>query len=205
MALPWGFDFCASNTYVTHGANAAGIQGDFTTPTSYNGQGLCSWGVAAGTGDRDTSVDAAGGHRLASINHTGGGGTRVFTVVLPSSGTYDISLALGDFVLGWPKLKATFNDNSTWVVSGNSGAANQYIDANNSVLTAANWIAAGAGVPKTLTFGSTSFTLTLTSTDGSDFGVISHLNIAASGGGVTDYGVSAFARRQASQNARLRL
>lgn len=172
-----GIDFRATSTFVTDPANCTYCLGD-AYPTTRGGLTF-GWLAGAGstTRDRSTSVDV----RLAGINGTSGSGT--FRVDLPATGTYNIGIAMGDAGSNQSGQSFTVLDNTTSLLTGGpqSPNSNQYMDASGVVRTSdTDWI--NNNVQKSLTFATTTFKITAA---GTVFGVLAHLDIVASGGGVT--------------------
>ena len=69
--------------------------------------------LLVGARDRSTTVDP----RLAGINYAENGTPATFYVNLPSAGTYNLSLAMGDagYTQCWTQCRVQFLDGSTVV------------------------------------------------------------------------------------------
>lgn len=161
-----GFDFRGTSGFVTDPPNTTWVLADaYPTTRSIGGtnvtfgweSGALSCSDAVSAVDRSAAVDA----RLAGINYDSAGGTAcsVFRVDLPSSGTYNVSLAQGDEAAFFT-LSGAFYDNSsllfTVTSSQSSVAACEFFDATGTLQTSCpNWVS--NETPKSLTFGSTIF------------------------------------------------
>jgi hypothetical protein len=80
---------------------------------------------------------------LAGINFVNNGSPATFYVDLPSSGTYNLTLALGDagYEQCWVQCQIQFLDGSTVLATVTGGAVNlgYFYDATGKVWSAAAW------------------------------------------------------------------
>ena len=94
-AAQWqqGFDFRNTSTFVTDPSGDTFVGPTTAYPTK-NNEGTFGWVKTSlvQARDRSTAVDP----RLAGINFVNNGAPATFYVDLPSAGTYNLSLALGD-------------------------------------------------------------------------------------------------------------
>src|SRR5208283_3557026 len=120
-----------SYTYVlpgtTYPTTVNGVTFGWTTPQLVQG------------GDRSSLVDV----RLAGINSAQNGSPATFYVSLPSPGTYNLSLAMGDegYAQCGTQCQVQFFDGSTVVATVNEGATNPgyFYDAAGNNWSAAAW------------------------------------------------------------------
>ncbi len=184
-----GFNFRGSLGYATDGAQET-IAGGDAYPHTYTIGGdspVGGWqtggGGIGGTRDRDNSLD----RRLAGIAFDNTVG-HYFQIDLPSTGSYDIHLAMGDGTSGndayWDLL-----DNATVFASfTQSPASAHFVDAAGTDYAAASW--PGGETKITRTFTSTTFKLQV-KTGGTTNSVIAHIRIvtASSFPGDEDEGI----------------
>ena len=135
-----GFDFRNTANFVTDPPGATYVLSTTAYPTTVNGVTF-GWVKTAPVRARDRN--AALDPRLAGINFVSNGSPATFYVDLPSPGTYDISLAMGDasYLQCGVQCQVQFLDGSTvlaTVIGGPIGAANFY-DATGKLWSAANW------------------------------------------------------------------
>lgn len=155
MGLPQGWDFRATSGFVTDPSNDDFNDVSTTSGTSSNGIAW-AWDQTIGNSrDRNASIDP----RLAGCMFvTVPDGSRTFTVTLPSAGTYDITLALGDQGNECiENLDILDNGSVLFTVCTNvdTGAANHFIDATGVIRTSdTDWVTNNA--KKRLTFTTTS-------------------------------------------------
>lgn len=183
MGLPQAWDFRATLAgpvgFVGDPANCDFNDGGVTASgTSSNGIAW-SWTDTGGTTTRDRSgsVDP----RVAGLVAVSSGGTvATFNVTLPSAGTYDITLALGD-----QSAQQTINfdilDNGSVLFSVatnvNTGGANNYLDATGTNRTSdTDWATNNAKKRLTFTTTSAGFRLNVPSSQTS---CMAHLRIDA--------------------------
>ena len=170
-AWDFGLNGRESSGYCTDPANTTYFQGDSDIyPVTRAGE---TFGFSPGEGnskrDRDNAVDC----RLAGNVFATNDGNQASTlrIDLPSAGTYDITLALGDALFSNAQIHAEVYDDSTllFTVADTDGVASgAFVDANGvEHTTAANWVS--NQTPRTVTFASTVFKVKLgTATDLSD-------------------------------------
>jgi len=114
VASGWqqGFDFRNTSTFVTDPPGDTYVLSTMTYPTTVNGVtfGWTTPNLVQGR-DRSTSVDP----RLAGINYVSNGAPATFYVNLPSPGTYNLSLAMGDdgYEQCYTQCQVQFLDGST--------------------------------------------------------------------------------------------
>ena len=93
--------------------------------------------------------------RLAGINYQPNGSPGTFYVDLPSSGTYNLSLAMGDagFATCWSQCQIQFMDGNRVVATLAKGpiAAGNFYDANGNSWPAAAWPANNVPLQVTMT------------------------------------------------------
>lgn len=171
----YGFNFRDSSGFVTDGANETyAISEDY--PQTRNG---ITFGYTArpnlNTRDRNSGND----RRLAGCHFNAGGVDSVFRVDLPSAGSWDIRLALGDASNG-QVINIELKDNTTsllTIVNVDTTAANNFLDATGAILSAANWPANNTKVTKT--FASTILNLII-KTPTSAASAVAHMLISQS-------------------------
>jgi hypothetical protein len=178
-----GFNFRNTPGYVTDGANEVMVYGAYDNYLSHlvAGDGSaadCGWEFAIYQADRSTSND----RRLAGINYYNG--AVKFRVDLPSTGNWDIRVAMGDQAWYWYE-GFQILDNTTVVkdVDASTKAANYFLDSQGNQWSEAAW--PGSNVKFTYNFTSTIFYLEIKGTSG--YTAIAHLDIAQSGGGAPTF------------------
>ena len=153
-----GFDFRATSTYVTDPPTSTYVLASTAYPTTVNGVSF-GWANTALVGSRDRSqmVDA----RLAGMNYVSNGMPAKFYVDLPSAGTYNLSLAMGDagYSECWTQCQVQFLDGSTVVgtVSGGVEGLGYFYDATGKNWSATAW--PGSNVPLQVTMSGTRLTV----------------------------------------------
>src|SRR3990172_2505210 len=187
MALPQGINFRATAGYVTDPTGttyqtATTANYPFTTPQGNN----VGWEAAlvGGTRDRSTTVNA----RLAGINYTAASATaKKYRFDLPAAGSYNVRVAMGDAGSSNGAYCQLF-DNVTLLSTlvtdhTNTGAAGNFYDATDTLLTAATW--PGSNTAYAATFASTIARFSIAPAAGGNYAV-AHLYIeSAAGGGAT--------------------
>jgi hypothetical protein len=157
MALPQGIEFRNTAGFVTtlagddaeHSAGA-GFYGVSTYPrTTAQGQTV-GWEFVAGisTRDRNSGIDA----RLAGGHFNGTTAKEIYRIDLPTSGTKNIRLAMGDNNYTTNTDTEVFDTTTSLGVltSGTTSAAARWKDATNVERTsAADWVTNNASVSKT--------------------------------------------------------
>ncbi len=135
-----GFDFRNTAEFVTDLANYTYVLPGTTYPTTVNGVtfGWTTLGLVQGD-DRSTLVDP----RLAGINSAQNGSPATFYVNLPSPGTYNLTLAMGDegYEECYTQCQVQFLDGSTVLATASGGASNAgyFYDAAGNNWSAAAW------------------------------------------------------------------
>ena len=150
-----GLNVRSSVGYVTDGTDEVfcGGQSQDAYPTTRGG---ATFGWDAGY-DNGRDRDSANDRRLAGMAyHANDGNQSTLRVDLPSAGTYDFRLAMGDATQAPAYQRIDVYDDSTLlltVIESDGTAANSFVDATGAELTAANWPASNAAVQ--LTFSTT--------------------------------------------------
>ena len=180
LAQPFqqGFDFRNTSTFVTDPPGDTYVLATTAYPTKGNGVtfGWVNTLLVQGR-DRSTSVDP----RLAGINYANNGSPATFYVDLPSAGTYNLSLALGDdgYASCWVQCQVQFLDGSTVIATVTGGAINQgyFYDATGTSWSAAAWPTSNLSQQVTLT--GTRLTMVVgTSSDTGDSTPIAFLGVS---------------------------
>jgi uncharacterized membrane protein len=175
-----GFDFRATSTYVTDPPTSTYVLANTGYPTTVNGVTF-GWANTALVQSRDRSVMVD--PRLAGINYVNNGTPSKFYVDLPSAGTYNLSLALGDdgYPECWTQCQVQFLDGSTVVgtVSGGFEGLGFFYDAIGKNWSATTWPANNA--PLMVTMNGTRLTVIVGSTNNTgDITTIAFLGITQS-------------------------
>jgi len=175
----FAFDFCSTTNFVTHNSNATPVTEADVYPTTrtVNGVSLTFGWVAAPTGqsrDRDNTADP----RLASCVFGGSGSGGInpsFRVDLPTSGSWNLNLALGD-IQNDRDNQCVVKDNTTTLatISGSTTSpASNFVDAAGTLRTTATWVSSNSA--RSLTFASTTCFLNSSTNGGaSNIGSIAH-------------------------------
>ena len=104
-----GFNFRSTAAYVTDPANTTHVLATTAYPTK-GGNATFGWQNTSlvQSRDRSTGVDP----RLAGINYANNGSPATFYVDLPSAGSYNVSLAMGDqgYTQCWTMCQVQFLD-----------------------------------------------------------------------------------------------
>lgn len=169
------------DTYVETGANAypypsgLGYDVGFTSLASLQFR------------NNSTSVD----HRLGGDVRTPSWTVTTYRIALPSTGDYDIALALGTMNTSPSRVSAKMYDNTTQfgaTIGPYSAGSGVFYDATNTQRTSAtDWVSNNALV--TRTFTSTTFNLEFQG--GSDFKLAAHIGVYPVGGGGVEQGAGA--------------
>src|SRR5271169_2213204 len=152
QAFQQGFDFRNTATFVTDPSGDTYVLPTTVYPTKTNGvtYGWVKTSLVQGR-DRSTSVDP----RLAGINFVNNGAPATFYVDLPSAGTYNLSLAMGDagYQQCYTQCQVQFLDGSTVLatVTGGRTNAGYFYDATGNNWSAAAWPASNLSQQVTLT------------------------------------------------------
>ena len=147
-----GFDFRNSSTFVTDPPGDSYVLATTTYPTTVNGVtfGWTTPYLVQGR-DRNKMVDP----RLAGINFATNGMPATFYVDLPSAGTYNVSLALGDagYEGCWVQCQIQFLDGGTVLatVTGGFTKLGYFYDAKGNNWSAAAWPTSNLSQQVTLT------------------------------------------------------
>src|SRR5271167_2319029 len=135
-----GFDFRNTANFLTDPPGDTYVLPITTYPTKFNGVTF-GWTTPSlvQARDRSTSVDP----RLAGINFVNNGSPATFYVDLPSAGTYNLSLAMGDdgYEQCWTQCQVQFLDGSTVLATVTGGLSNlgYFYDAKGSNWSASAW------------------------------------------------------------------
>src|SRR5271167_623539 len=147
-----GFDFRNTSTFVTDPAGDTYVLPTTAYPTKSNGVTF-GWvnTTLVGGRDRNASLDP----RLAGINFANNGSPATFYVDLPSAGTYNLSLAMGDanFPRCVVQCEIQFLDGQTVLATVEEGPipAGYFYDAKGNQWSAAAWPSSNVSQPVTLT------------------------------------------------------
>jgi hypothetical protein len=173
MAI-FGINFRETAGFVTDGTDETYCLND-AYPTTRGG---LTFGVVGGGGavrDRSAAVD----RRLAGIMFFGNNGAAVLTfrIDLPSTGTWDINLALGDQANPQETKIVLKDDTTTFATIGRtSTSAHNYLDATGTNRTGAAWPTDNVAISRSFT--TTSFFLELgDSAAGANNSCIAHIRI----------------------------
>ena len=151
MAWDKGFNFRATDTFVTDGTDETYVRGySDEYPITRNGATF-GWGATPDVfqANRDSTVD----RRLAGINYLSNDGVKgTFRVDLTATGDYTLRFALGDTASGQQYQYAQFRDNTTafaTIDDTNGTAVDNYDDATGVNRTEANWPSQNATLSRT--------------------------------------------------------
>ncbi len=174
-----GFDFRNTSTYVTDPAGSTYVLSTTGYPTSRNGVtfGWANTLQVAYARDRSMMVDP----RLAGMNAGSNGAPAKFYVDLPSAGTYNVSLAMGDegYAQCWTQCQVQFLDGSTVVgtVTGGYEGLGYFYDATGKNWSAVAWPASNS--PTLVTMSGTRLTVVVgTNNNTGDITPIAYLGVA---------------------------
>lgn len=163
MAFPQGINFRATAGYVTDGTNE---DHELTASNSYpwttaQGNTVGFETVSSNYNPRDRN--SGNDRRIAGNSDCSSANPYDFRFDLPSAGTYNIRVAIGDGSYAKTSQQVAVIDTTTSLgnlFSGvNTGASNSFADATGSVYTAANW--PGSNTAASKTFSTTIFRLRL--------------------------------------------
>ena len=135
-----GFDFRNTADFVTDPPGDTYVLATTAYPTQGNGvtYGWVKTSLVQGR-DRNAKLDP----RLAGINFATNGSPATFYVDLPSAGTYNLSLAMGDagYQACWVQCQVQFLDGSTVLATVTEGSINlgYFYDAKGNNWSAAAW------------------------------------------------------------------
>src|SRR5271165_1362700 len=140
QAFQQGFDFRNTSTYVTDPAGDTYVLSSTAYPTK--GSGVTYGWVKTSlvnARDRNAQLDP----RLAGINYATNGSPATFYVDLPSAGTYNLSLAMGDegYQQCYNQCQIQFFDGNTLLATVAKGRtlAGYFYDAKGNNWSAAQW------------------------------------------------------------------
>jgi len=148
----FGFDFRNTSTFVTDPPGDTYVLSTTAYPTVGNGvtYGWVKTAVVQAR-DRSKSVDP----RLAGINYVSNGSPATLYVDLPSAGTYNLSLAMGDdgYEQCYTQCQVQFLDGGTVLatVTGGPTNAGYFYDAKGNKWSAAAWPSSNLSQQVTLT------------------------------------------------------
>ncbi len=153
-----GFDFRNTSTFVTDPSGDTYVLPTTKYPTMVNGVsfGWVNTYLVQGR-DRNAKLDP----RLAGVNLITNGSPATFYVDLPSPGTYNLSLAMGDagYQECWVQCQIQFLDGNTVVATLTEGTTNlgYFYDAVGNNWSAAAW--PGSNVSRQVTLSGTRLTV----------------------------------------------
>ena len=186
-----GFDFRNTASFVSDPAGDVGVLPTTAYPTNNNGvtYGWVNTHLVNGR-DRIATQDP----RLAGVNFAYNGMPATFNVALPSSGTYNLSLAMGDagYLACWIGCQIQFMDGSTVLATIAKGLtqANFFYDMAGNNWSAANW--PSDDLTQQVTLSGTLLTVVVGTTHAtSDDTPIAFLGVAQVGGGSPNFSLSA--------------
>src|SRR5208337_1927493 len=146
-----GFDFRSTQNFVTDPPGSTYVLNTTLYPTTVSGVTFGWLKAPSGGRDRNARLDP----RLAGINFSNNGSPATFYVDLPSAGTYNVALALGDAGFGqcWEQCQIQFLDGSTVLATVTVGTVPQgyFYDAQGNQWSAAAWPASNVSQQVTLT------------------------------------------------------
>ena len=187
-----GFDFRSSSNYVTDPPGDTFVLPTMMYPTKGGGVtfGWVKTMLVQGR-NRNANLDP----RLAGINYATNGLPATFYVDLPSSGAYNLSLALGDagYQACWVQCQIQFLDGGTVLatVTGGSTQLGYFYDTQGKNWSAAAW--PGSNLSRQVTLSGTRLTVVVgTSKSTGDSTPLAFLGVAqVSGGGSPNFAISA--------------
>jgi hypothetical protein len=176
----FGFDFRSTAGFVTDPTYAAPVLGETSPHTYTNGLSNTISAGWVGTAPAKADENASNDPRLAGMQYIGNSGiVYAFRITLPVSGSWTIVAAFGDGNNDQHQF-ITMDDNGTGFASysNTDTPINNFMDANGTVFTEANWITSNTAL--THTFTSTTFNVNIGSASGSANSTIAHLRITQS-------------------------
>ncbi len=186
-----GFDFRATAGYVTDPPYTNYVLASTAYPTTMGGvtYGWVNTSLLQSS-NRSTQVDP----RLGGINYVRDGSPGTFYVDLPSAGTYNVSLAMGDEGYGqcWHLCQVQFLDGSTVLatVGGGPTRAGYFYDALGSNWAAATW--PEDNLPVQVTMAGTRLTVVVgSSTNDGYITPIAYLGLSQGSGSGGNFGLTA--------------
>lgn len=178
-----GINFRATSGYATDGAGETYSLGE-AYPTTRGSQTF-GWGSNRTGNSRDRAATNA--HTSGIVFIANGGSTDTFTVDLPSTGTYDVRLAIGDATNGQAHKIVVKDDTTTLATITGSTSAGQWLDATGTVRTS-YLLWESDNVALSLTFATTKLVLTVGDPSGSAATTISHVSYVSSSSGASASG-----------------
>ena len=185
-----GFDFRNTAAFVSDPPGDTYVLPTMKYPTTANGVtfGWVKTSLVQGR-DRSLKVDP----RLAGINLITNGSPATFYVDVPSPGTYNISLAMGDagYQECWKQCQIQFLDGNTVVATLSRGSTNRgyFYDAAGNNWSAAVW--PGSNVSQQVTLAGTRLTMVIgTNHATGDYTPIAFLGVSQ-GSGSSNFTISA--------------
>lgn len=180
----YGFDFRATSGYVTDPANCSADVGTGATyPNVYGNGATAGWDSSIlDSRDRNSGNDA----RLAGDMFLATSAARTFRIDLPSTGSYDIRMAIGDAsysIASTNKWELFDNASSLATATGGTSASQRFLDATNTEYTNATWSGSNTAITKTFTSTILNFKIG----DGTNTAWITHLRVTTNGGVTTEY------------------
>ena len=192
-AAQWqqGFDFRNTPTFVTDPSGDTYVLSTTAYPTKGNGvtYGWLKTSLVTGR-DRNAALDP----RLAGINFVDNGSPATFYVDLPSAGTYNLSLAMGDasYEQCWVQCQIQFLDGNTVLATLTEGVTKSgyFYDTMGNNWSAAAWPASNLSQQVTLT-GTRLTVVVGTNKATGDFTTIAFLGVTQVSGGSPNFTISA--------------
>jgi len=140
-----GINFRATSGYVTDGANETYCEASDTYPTTRGG---CTFGWDNSTGVSELNRNSGVDRRLAGINYLSKTNlSRTFRLDLPSAGTYEIHLAIGDMNAA-TNCGCVVRDGATTniiTLTGDTSGSAKFKDATNTEYSHTNWPSSESG------------------------------------------------------------
>ena len=186
-----GFDFRATSNYVTDPSGDTYVLASTLYPT-HGSNVTYGWASTAlvSSRNRTTSEDP----RLAGINYTNNGTPATFYVTLPSSGTYNVALAMGDagYEQCWVQCQIQLMDGSTVLATLTKGTTNlnYFYDTEGNNWSGAQWPTHNLTQQVTLQ-GSRLGVVVGTAHGTGDFTTIAFLGVTQVAGGSPNFSLSA--------------
>lgn len=184
QAWDFGLNGRATDTHCTDPANTTYIRDGVLDP--YPTTRTETFGYTATDSDNARDRDSGLDCRLAGVVFQRNDGN--FTTIridLPSAGTYDIRLAIGESTNARPDQRVEILDNATskFTITSSTLAADNWIDANGNVRTsAADWVSNNTA--RSVTFASTTMIIKLGTTanlgGGESRSVLAHVRVTSS-------------------------
>ena len=180
VTLPFGADFRTTSGFGGGGDSNGNIfQSELSTFDGDKG-----W-VASPTDSRDRL--SGNDVRIRGFCFDSGNVKRDYKIILPSTGTINVWLASGDpnYSITNQQIEVLDNTTSKLIVSAASIAADNYLDASNTVRTNANWLSNYSTAFASFTVATT--TLIIRCGDGTNQWKICHVHVEAPAAGYVPY------------------